>query len=64
MDHNISAVELLVITIANCLVVTFFYMWWAGTSTPARFPWTDSLAALDPDGDLDGAHARRGCGGV
>ncbi len=31
------AVELLLIAVPYGLVVTFFYMWWAGTSTPARF---------------------------
>ena len=30
-------VELLVTIKPYCVLLTFFYMWWAGTSTPARF---------------------------
>jgi hypothetical protein len=31
------AVELIVVTMPYFLAVTFFYMWWGGTSAPARF---------------------------
>jgi hypothetical protein len=56
------AVELLIVTLPYCLVVAFFYMWWGGTSAPARFLVPITLTLVIPTAiwfaDVRGAAAR------
>jgi hypothetical protein len=42
------AVELLAVTLPYFMVVSFFYMWWGGTSAPARFLVPITLALVIP----------------
>ena len=62
------AVELLIVTLPYFLVVTCFYMWWGGTSAPARFLVPIALALVIPIswwlGDIRGAAARVFGGGL
>lgn len=56
------AVEVLIVTLPYFLVVTFFYMWWGGTSAPARFLVPIVLMLVIPTAiwfaDIRGAVAR------
>ncbi|HEV3218050.1 MAG TPA: hypothetical protein VGZ27_20150 [Vicinamibacterales bacterium] len=56
------AVELLIVTLPYFVVVTFFYMWWGGTSAPARFLVPLTLVLAIPTAtwfaDIRGAAAR------